>query len=109
MEAISKQLKFKIDPSEPLVIKDKDGNVVYLENSDDFWYRSEYVDGNEVYYENSNGFWYKQEYVDGNEVYCEDSDGYVWDDRQKETVLTMDEIAKKFGVSVKDLKVVKEL
>jgi len=48
----------------PFTIKDKNGNVIYCENSDGYWYKSEY-DSN------------------GNEIYFEDSVGYIVDNRPK--------------------------
>ena len=67
----------------PFEIKDDQGNLVYYEDSDGFWEKSEYDEReNEVYYENSEGYWYKHEYDgQGNEVYFEDSDGQIVDNR----------------------------
>jgi hypothetical protein len=40
--------------------------------------------GNLIYYENSNGYWFKHEYdSNGNEIYFEDSNGYIIDNRPK--------------------------
>jgi hypothetical protein len=41
--------------------------------------------GNEIYYENSDGYWWKQEYDEsnGNRIYYEDSTGYIEDNRPK--------------------------
>ena len=61
MKTIAKQLKIK---EFPFTIKDKDGN--------------------KIYYENSNGYWWKAEYKDGKEVYVENSDGTIIDNRPKE-------------------------
>ena len=41
------------------------------------------VDGNRVYFEDSNGYWFKREYQDKKRVYFENSHGYVEDDRTK--------------------------
>lgn len=67
----------------PFVIKDAQGNLIYCEESDGYWYKSEYDDnGNLIYYENSNGLWSKHEYDDeGNEIYHENSNGYILDIR----------------------------
>ena len=63
---------------------------------------------NEVYYENSDGGWEKREYDENrNRRYYENSNGTIIDDRPKETILTMDEIAEKFNINVKHLKIKK--
>ena len=61
----------------PFVIKDDKGNLVYLENEDGYWVKSEYNEfGNLTYVENSDGYWAKTVYdSEGNEVYYENSDG----------------------------------
>ena len=61
MKTIAQQLNVTEFPFE---IKDKNGNVIYCENSDGYWYKSEY-DSN------------------GNEIYFEDSVGYIVDNRPK--------------------------
>jgi hypothetical protein len=62
--------------------------------------------GNEIYYEVSEGFWWKSEYdSNGNRIYYEDSKGVLYDKRTVE--LTMDEIAKKLGIDVNLLKIKK--
>jgi hypothetical protein len=61
----------------PFIIKDKNGNMIYHENSKGFWNKREYNDqGNEIYVERSDGFWYKSDYKNGKEIYFEDSNGY---------------------------------
>jgi hypothetical protein len=72
---IAQQLKIK---SFPFTIKDSDGNDIYFEDSDGYWYKCEYEsNGKEIYYENSDGFWRKCEHdSNGNDIYCEDSHGY---------------------------------
>jgi hypothetical protein len=66
-----------IDFTFPIVVKDKNGNPTYSENSDGFWWCREYDEnGDETYYENSDGYWRKWEYdEDGNETYFENSKG----------------------------------
>jgi hypothetical protein len=84
----------------PFVIKDKNGNKIYLEYSNGYWFKHEYNDegnlircedsdgywlksgyddkGNLIRYENSYGNWSKREYDDrGNQIYFENSNG-VW-------------------------------
>ena len=123
-KTIAQQLNVK---EFPFVIKDSNGNVIYLEDSNGYWYRSEYdSNGNKIYFGNSNGYWYKSEYdskgnkiyfedsdgywakreydSNGNEIYFENSDGNVVDNRPKEIELTLDEIANKLGVDVSKLK-----
>ena len=63
---------------------DSNDNLIYFENSYGDWSKNEYdSNGSEIYYENSIGYWYKREYDDnGNEIYHEDSeDGVVLDKR----------------------------
>ena len=62
----------------PFTIKDRNGNEIYYEESNGYWYRREYdSNGNGIYYENYNGYWVKKEYdSNGNEIYLEDSNGY---------------------------------
>ena len=67
-----------IDFTFPIEIEDARGNETYFENSDGFWWKSEYnAHGEETYCENSAGYWCKSEYdANGNETYFEDSSGY---------------------------------
>jgi hypothetical protein len=67
-ETIAQFLKVK---DFPFIIKDKNGNVIYYENSNGFWIKREYnSDGDVIYYENSNVFWIKTEYnSDGDVIY----------------------------------------
>ena len=65
------------------------------------WYKGHYVNGNregywEWYYSNGQ-LEFKGHYVNG-----------VRQEEKKEVVLTMDEIAKKFNISVEQLKITKE-
>lgn len=90
---------------------DSKGNEIYYENSSGQWSKSEYDSrGNRIYYENSDGYWVKREYDSkGDLIYFEDSDGRIIDTRPKspKTELTLDEIAKKFGIPVSQLKIKK--
>ena len=71
----------------PFSIKDKDGNLIYFEDSNGVWYKAEYdSNGKEIYFEDSNGVWYKAEYDSkGNEIYYENSHGKIRDNRSKPT------------------------
>ena len=101
---IAQQLKIK---KFPFIINDHNGNEIYSENSDGFWIRRERDENdNQTFAENSDGFWCKREFdSNGNEIYYEDSKGVLYDKRTVE--LTMDEIAKKFGIDVNLLKIKK--
>jgi hypothetical protein len=122
---IAQQLKIK---DFPFVIKDKDGNLIYhenstgywdkserdahgneirFENSAGFWSKSKYdAHGNEIRYENSNGFWSKSERdAHGNEIYYENSKGRIIDNRPKVIELTMEEIADKLGINATQLRI----
>jgi hypothetical protein len=61
----------------PIRIRDANGNITYLENSNDYWAKWERdADGNITYCENSNGYWAKWERdADGEETYRESSAG----------------------------------
>jgi len=127
MKTIAQQLKIK---EFPFQIKDSNGNVIYCENSAGYWSKAEYdSNGNCIYHENSNGYWIKAEFdynrneiyyenyygywikrefdSNGNEIYYENSHGLSLDNRPKIVELTMDEIAKKFGIDVNNLKIKK--
>jgi len=78
-EKMSKTIAQQLNVTDfPFVIKDKDGNQIYYEDSHNFWVRYEHdSEGNEIYYENSKSFWCKREYdSDGNQIYFEDSKGF---------------------------------
>jgi hypothetical protein len=67
----------------PFIIKDKNGNQIYSETSNNYWCKHQYdQNGKEIYFEASNGYWEKYEYdQNGNRIYFEDSIGY-WSKRQ---------------------------
>ena len=91
----------------PFVIKDAQGNLIYCEESDGYWYKSEYDEGNEIHFENSDGYWNKSEFDDeGDEIYYEDSDGTIIDNRPKPMIeLTLADIAKLKGVDVHQIRI----
>jgi hypothetical protein len=82
---IAQQIKWDFKTNGDLVIKDKNGNQIYFEDSTGFWAKYEYDSkGNIIYVKNSNGYWIKREYDSkGNEIYYEDSGGNVQDNRPK--------------------------
>ena len=103
---VAEQIKWDFKTNGDLKIRNKNGKLIYWEDSDGFWSKYEYDSkGNEIYWENSNGFWAKREYdsrgkliyyknsngdwikreynSDGNEIYWEDSDGVIIDIRPK--------------------------
>jgi hypothetical protein len=80
---IAQQLKIK---DFPFVIKDKDGN--------------------EIYWETSDGYWNKREYdANGKQIYSENSNGVIKDKRPKIVEVTLEDIAKKLGISVEQLRI----
>jgi hypothetical protein len=125
---IAQQLKIKNFPFE---IKDENGNVIYFETSDGYWYKHEYdSNGKPIYFENSHGYWIKREYdsnrneiyyenckgnwekheydSNGKLIYYENSKGAIINTRPKPVVeLTLDEIATKFNIPVNQLKIKK--
>ena len=89
--------------------RDANNNIICYKNSNGFY--EKYIrdaNTNIIYYENSNKNYFKKEYDNNNElIYHETSgDGIILDKRNK-IVVTLDEIAKKFGVSVDNLKIKK--
>lgn len=113
----------------PFKIKDKNGEVIYYEDSYGYWQKCEYNDkgnatysevsngcwckyehddkGNLIRYEYSNGFWSKREYNDkGNVTYIENSNGSIVDKRPKPMIeLTLEDIAKLKGVDVSQIRI----
>ena len=83
MKTIAQQLKIK-DFS--FIIKNKDGNEIYCEDSDGYWWKSEF-DAN------------------GKEIYYEDSDRIIRDNRPKQVELTLEQIAAKLGINVSQLRI----
>jgi len=106
MKTIAQQLNVKKFPFE---IKDDNGKVIYREDSLGYWHKQEFdSNGNKIFDDDSDGNWYKQEFdSNGNLIHYENSNGYIEDHRPKTVELTMDEIATKFGINVKDLKIKK--
>lgn len=93
----------------PFIIKDKNGNLIYFEDSTGFWMKRQYnQNSKEIYSEDSTGFWIKREYdQNGNQIYSETSTGLIVDKRPKVVELTLDEIAAKLNIDVNLLKIKK--
>ena len=96
---IAKQLKIKQFPFE---IKDSNGNQIYWETSDGYWFKREYDSkGNKIYVENSNGYWEKREFdSDSNLIYFENSYGTIIDNRPKTEIQKAIELLTKEGLIV---------
>jgi hypothetical protein len=96
---IAKQLKIKEFPFE---INDSNGNLIYLEDSNEDWIKSEYdSEGKEIYFEDSDGAWIKREYnSEGNLIYYESSYGTIVDNRPKTDVQKAIELLEKEGLLV---------
>jgi hypothetical protein len=85
-KTIAQQLKIK---DFPILIKDKNNNRIYYENSDGVWVKSEFDENNNL-------------------VYYENSTGYIENKRPKLVLeLTLEQIAEKFQTSVKNIKIKK--
>ena len=84
-QTIGQQIKWDFEANGDLQIRDKNGNLIYLEDSNGYWRKHEYdSQGNHIYFENSDGFWAKYEYDSGgNQIYFENSDGLIKDKRPK--------------------------
>ena len=83
MKTIGQQIKWNFKTNGDLVIKDKNGNRIYLELSNGYWAKYEYdSQGNPIYFKNSNGFWVKNEWdFQGKLIYLEYSGGF-WEKRE---------------------------
>jgi len=104
MKTIAQQLNIT---EFPFIIKDKNGNKIYSEDSCGYWYKREFdKNKNEIYFENSNGYWIKREHDENNnQIYFEDLYGIIKDDRPKLIQeYTMEELTKIVG---KEFKLVK--
>ena len=61
MQTIAQQLNVT---EFPFMIKDKNGNLIYHEDSTGFWAKREFdSNGNEIYYEASDGIWVKENLI----------------------------------------------
>ena len=84
-QTIAQQIKWDFKTNGNLEIRDKNGNLIYFENSGGYWKKYEYdSQGNEIYFENSGGYWEKREFdSQGNQIYFENSNGRITDNRPK--------------------------
>ena len=84
-QTIAQQIKWDFEANGNLVIKGKNGKLIYWENSNGDWGKSEYdSQGKVIYWETSSGFWTKYEYdSQGNRIFYENSDGVIEDNRPK--------------------------
>ena len=86
MKTIAQQIKWDFKTNGDLEILDKNGNVIYYENSNGDWSKYEWdTQGNHIYFETSNGYWAKREWdSQGKEIYYENSKGVIEDNRPKQ-------------------------
>jgi hypothetical protein len=104
MKTIAQQLNVK---EFPFIIKDRNGNQIYYEDSNGFWVKREWNEnGKQIYYEDSHKHWYEAEYDwKGNLVYYLNSNGEIRDYRPKpKPEYTMEQLIEKLG---EDFKLVK--
>jgi hypothetical protein len=124
-ETIAKFLKVN---DFPFFIKDKNGKLIYFEDLNGYWSKTEYdqngkkisyknsngywskheydQNGEEIYFENSYGYWIKREYdQDGKLIYYENSNGTIIDNRPKVIELTLEQIADKLGLNVENIRI----
>jgi hypothetical protein len=82
MKTIAQQLNIK---EFPFIIKDKNENIIYWEDSNGYWVKYEYdSNGNETYFGESTGYWVMREYdSNGNLIYFKSSGGQIIDNRPK--------------------------
>ena len=76
-KTIAQQINWDFKTNDELRIKDNNGKLIYWEDSNRVWEKSEYdSQGRLIYRENSNGFWVKNEWdSQGNQIYFENSNG----------------------------------
>jgi len=76
----------------PFEIKNNNGKIIYFEDIDGFWVKSEYdSNDNRIYQQDSNRDWVKLTYdSNNNEIYSEDSDGMVTDNRPKKKTVVIE-------------------
>ena len=82
-KTIGQQINWDFKTNGSLIIKDKNGNLIYSEYSDGYWkkWKNDSQD-NCIYWEDSNGYWTKYEYDSGgNCIYWRDSNGVIKDKR----------------------------
>ena len=101
---IAQQLKIK---DFPFIIKDKNGDELYGEDTDGYWVKREYdANGNQIFRENSDGDWTKSEYdAYGNIISYETSEGVIKDYRPKTVEVTLQDIADKLGINLEQLRI----
>jgi YD repeat-containing protein len=82
-QTIGQQINWDFETNGELEIKDKNGNLIYYEDSTGFWTKREYDSkDNLIYWEDSTGFWVKWEHdSEGNQTYYENSYGRIIDNR----------------------------
>lgn len=83
MKTIAQQLNWDFKANGNLEIKNNNGNIIYYENSYEFWVKRECnSQGKEIYSETSNGDWDRSQYdSEGNQIYYEHSHGHIIDNR----------------------------
>jgi hypothetical protein len=91
----------------PFFIFNKDEEEIYYEDSNGYWNKREYdQNGKQIYSEDSDGYWIKWEYnLNGKQIYSENSIGTIIDNRPKVIELTLQEVADKLGMNVKNLRI----
>jgi RNA recognition motif-containing protein len=101
---IAQQLKIK---DFPFIIKDKDGNQIYYETSENHWSKFERdAHGHEIGQESDDGYWTKTERdAQGNMIRYENSNGKIIDNRPKQVEMTLQQIADKMGIKVEQLRI----
>ena len=85
MKTIAQQINWDFETNGDLIIRDKNGNKIYHEDSAREWVKREWdSQGKVIYYENSKGDWVKREWdSQDKEIYYENSNGEIRDHRPK--------------------------
>ncbi len=82
-QTIAQKIKWDFKANGDLIIRDKNGNKIYHEDSAREWVKREWDSrGNLIYFEYSDGRWTKYEFDSkGSRIYYEDSAGEIRDNR----------------------------
>ena len=84
-QTIAQQINWDFEANGRLELRNKNGKLIYFEDSNGQWAKLEYDSrGYTIYFENSHGFWEKTEYdSEGCLIYIENSNNTIIDNRHK--------------------------
>jgi hypothetical protein len=87
-QTLGQWLKWDFKANGNLEIMDKNDHRFYGEDSDGYWFKSEFdSNGDVIYFEDSSGYWSKREYNSEEKlIYYENSDGHIEDNRTPQII-----------------------